>query len=264
MSCVHIVRVMGSFLWNGIRLIRDLYWSLWLQRGFRVVLPTFFCYEDNVLHLTHFHVYLCSVNMSHFITPRFVIQHSKFASYVAVYKGMLELTLNTWESKTGLKQAKGLISGSSARIRKDLLELNRDQLRWMVELFTGHCHLIGHLFKLGLTDDPTGERCLKEDESATHILCDCEAIAYLIFHHLGQFFMEPSVYYGAPISPTFHSKCRIDKGLSYRGNTIDHCWSRRRGRILWPIPHTYIQHWTHTSFCGGRDRVITKKLGSLQ
>jgi hypothetical protein len=44
---------------------------------------------------------------------------------------------------------------------------------------TGHCHLKGHLFKLGLTDDPTRERYLQEDESATYILCDCEAIAHL-------------------------------------------------------------------------------------
>jgi hypothetical protein len=33
------------------------------------------------------------------------------------------------------------------------------------------------------------------DESATHILRDCEAIVYLRFSHLGQFFMEPSEYY---------------------------------------------------------------------
>jgi hypothetical protein len=32
------------------------------------------------------------------------------------------------------------------------------------------------------------EKCLEEDESATHIPCDCEAIAYLRFRHLGQFF----------------------------------------------------------------------------
>jgi hypothetical protein len=56
-----------------------------------------------------------------------------------------------------------------------------------------------HLFKLGLTDGPICERCLEEDESATHILCDCEAVAYLRFRRLGQFFMEPSDYYDAPI-----------------------------------------------------------------
>jgi hypothetical protein len=77
-------------------------------------------------------------------------------------------------------QAKGLILGSSARRTKDVKIKQRT--------ITGHCHIKGHLFKLGLTDDPTCERCLEEDESATHFLCDCEAIAYLRFRHLGQFF----------------------------------------------------------------------------
>jgi hypothetical protein len=45
---------------------------------------------------------------------------------------------------------------------------------------------------------PTCERCLQEHESATHVLCDCEAIAHLRFCHLGQFFMEPSDFYDAP------------------------------------------------------------------
>jgi hypothetical protein len=83
-----------------------------------------------------------------------------------------------WESIIGLKQAKGLISGPSPRRTRDLLKLNGDQLRWIVGLLAGHCHLKGHLFKLGLTDDPFYERCLEEDESATHVLCDCEAIAH--------------------------------------------------------------------------------------
>jgi hypothetical protein len=74
----------------------------------------------------------------------------------------------------------------------------------MVGLFTGHCHLKGQLFRLGLTDDPTCERCLEEDESVTHILCDCEAIAYLRFCYLGQFFMEPSDYYDAPLNEVLH------------------------------------------------------------
>jgi hypothetical protein len=48
---------------------------------------------------------------------------------------------------------------------------------------------------MGLTDDPTCVRCLEEDESATHILR---------FRHLGQFFMEPSDYYDAPINKVLH------------------------------------------------------------
>jgi hypothetical protein len=81
---------------------------------------------------------------------------------------------------------------------EDLLKLNRDQLRWVIGPFTRHCHLKRHHFKLGLTYDPIFERCLEEDESATHVLCDCEAVAYLRFRHLGQFLMEKSDYFDAP------------------------------------------------------------------
>jgi hypothetical protein len=80
------------------------------------------------------------------------------------------------------------------------LKLNRDQLRWIVGLLTGYYHLKERLFKVGLTVDPICERCLEEDESATHVLCDCEAIAHLQFHHLSQLFMEPGDYYDVPIS----------------------------------------------------------------
>jgi hypothetical protein len=108
-----------------------------------------------------------------------------------------------WESLTGFRQAKGLIQGPSARRTKDLLKLNRDQLRWVVGLLTGHCYLKGHLFKLGLTDDHICKSCL-EDESVTHILCDSEAVAHVRFCHLGQFFMEPSDYYDTPIDKVLH------------------------------------------------------------
>jgi hypothetical protein len=62
---------------------------------------------------------------------------------------------------------------------------------------------------MGLTKSPTCERCLEKGESATHILCDCEAIAYLKFRHLGHYFMEPGDYQDT----TLHSKCRTVGGL---------------------------------------------------
>jgi hypothetical protein len=66
----------------------------------------------------------------------------------------------------------------------------------VVGLFTRHCHLKGHLFKMGLTDDPTCERRLEED--------DCETIANLRFRHLGQFVTVPSDYCDAPINRVLH------------------------------------------------------------
>jgi hypothetical protein len=74
----------------------------------------------------------------------------------------------------------------------------------VVGLLTGNYNLKGHILKLELTDDAICERCLEEDESATHILCDCEALAYLRFRRLGQFFMQPSDYYDAPINKVIH------------------------------------------------------------
>jgi hypothetical protein len=109
-----------------------------------------------------------------------------------------------WESIIGLRRAKELISGPSAKRIRDLLRLNRDQLRWIMGLLTGHCHLKGHLFKMGLMNDPICERCLETDESATHVLCDCEALAYLRFRHLGQFLMEPSDFYDVPTGKVLH------------------------------------------------------------
>jgi hypothetical protein len=57
---------------------------------------------------------------------------------------------------------------------------------------------------MGLKNDPICERCLEADESATHVLCDCEALAYLRFRHLGQFLMKPSNFYYAPIGKVLH------------------------------------------------------------
>jgi hypothetical protein len=57
---------------------------------------------------------------------------------------------------------------------------------------------------MGLMNDPICERCLEADESATHVLCDREALAYLRFPHLGQFFMEPGDFYDVPIGKVLH------------------------------------------------------------
>jgi hypothetical protein len=57
---------------------------------------------------------------------------------------------------------------------------------------------------MGLTESPTCERCLEKEESATHILCEYEALAYLRFRHLDHYFMEPGDYQDAPISKILH------------------------------------------------------------
>jgi hypothetical protein len=59
-----------------------------------------------------------------------------------------------------------------------------------VGLLTGHCHLKGHLSKMGLQDDPICERCLEADESAAHVLCDCEVSSFFKISTPGAVFHE--------------------------------------------------------------------------
>jgi hypothetical protein len=89
--------------------------------------------------------------------------------------------------------------GTLCQKSKGTTEVNRNQLKWVVGLLTGDCHLKGHLIKLGLCDSPTCERCQEKDETAMHVLCECEALAHWRLRHLGQYFMEPSDYFDAPM-----------------------------------------------------------------
>jgi hypothetical protein len=72
----------------------------------------------------------------------------------------------------------------------------------------------------------------EKDESATHILCDCEAIAYLRFRHLGHYFMEPCDYQDAPVSRILHVIWSVGllEGWNRGGCTIDLERSRYKGR----------------------------------
>jgi len=62
----------------------------------------------------------------------------------------------------------------------------------MTEMLTGHCHLQGHLFQVGLVDSPGCNRWKQVSETASYILCDYEPLPVLGFRHLGHHFLKPS------------------------------------------------------------------------
>jgi hypothetical protein len=78
----------------------------------------------------------------------------------------------------------------------------------------GHYHLKEHLIKMGLTNSPICERCPEKDESATHILCDREAMAYIRFCYLGHYFVEPGEYQEAKWTVWFQQ-------LQYQGKKFE-------------------------------------------
>jgi hypothetical protein len=43
-----------------------------------------------------------------------------------------------------------------------------------------------------------------------HIICHCEAIAYLRFHHLDHYFKEPGDYQDTPVSKVLHFIQRVE------------------------------------------------------
>jgi ribosomal protein S27AE len=96
--------------------------------------------------------------------------------------------------------------------------LNRNQLRILTGLFTEHCHLTVHLFKLGLIDSPECDRCKQASETASHVLGDCEALAAIRFSYLGYHFMKPGDFKDISVSRLLHfcSKCGAAKQMNTR------------------------------------------------
>jgi hypothetical protein len=109
-----------------------------------------------------------------------------------------------WQSICGQKQAKGFLKKPCARKYDELLNLSRNQLRIMTGLLTGHCHLKGHLFKLGLVNSPECNRCKQASEAASHVLCDCEALTTLRFRHLGHHFVKRGGFEDISVSKLLH------------------------------------------------------------
>jgi hypothetical protein len=89
------------------------------------------------------------------------------------------------------RQARELISGPNLATGAQLLSFNRTQTRAVIGLLTGHNILRRHLHVMGLINDSACRKCVIEEETSVHILCECEALASLRHQYLGSFFLHP-------------------------------------------------------------------------
>lgn len=55
-------------------------------------------------------------------------------------------------------------------------------------LLTGHCKLYKHLHRMGIVNSDLCRYCYTQEETAAHILCDCEELAEYRRKHLGDYF----------------------------------------------------------------------------
>jgi hypothetical protein len=58
--------------------------------------------------------------------------------------------------------------------------------------------------KKGLIDSPDCDRCKQASETASHVLCDCEALAAIRFRYLGYHFMKPGDFKHISVSRLLH------------------------------------------------------------
>ena len=75
----------------------------------------------------------------------------------------------------------------------------------MVRLNCCPCHLQGHLFTERLVNSPKRHRCKQASETASHVPCNCEALATLRFRPLCHHFMQPGDFEIIPVSRILHS-----------------------------------------------------------
>jgi len=76
------------------------------------------------------------------------------------------------------RQAWELMSWTCLSASARFLSLRRTQSRAVTGHLTAHNTLRRHLHLMGLSDSPLCRRCGTEDETSTHIVCECEAWLY--------------------------------------------------------------------------------------
>jgi hypothetical protein len=109
--------------------------------------------------------------------------------------------------------------------------------------------------KLGLTNSPICKRCLEKGESATHILCDCKATAYLRLCYMGHYFVKPlDCHDVCKRYSELHSKCAIEKGMKQKGKHNRSWRSQCKGWMNLDPPLTCSN--IHTWHCIAEDRTL--------
>lgn len=98
---------------------------------------------------------------------------------------------SNWLNCNGQRQAKELNQGFPGLRSKELLRLSRSGLSRAIGLLIGHCRLKRHLHIMRVMDDPICRGCLYKEETAAHILCECDFFSAHRFEHLGKHILEP-------------------------------------------------------------------------
>ena len=88
-----------------------------------------------------------------------------------------EKHVKAWTNNEGCRQTKDAVPVATKTLARNLIRLNRDKIRKVVGILTGHCPLNKHLFTIGVTDSPLCRRCMEAEETPQHVLMESKSVA---------------------------------------------------------------------------------------
>ena len=97
---------------------------------------------------------------------------------------------SNWNDIDTCRQAKRFILPSEI-VTRNLLKLDKKNLRVITGLLTGHCPSNYHLGKMGIVHNTLCRFCHLEIENSEHLLCDCVALLRKRNQILGKGLMQP-------------------------------------------------------------------------
>ena len=95
-----------------------------------------------------------------------------------------------WTNSTEYRQTKLILPDTQHRWAKQACKLERNELRILTQIVTGHANLKRHLHIMGYVDDPNCE-CGEEPQTPIHILTRCTRLAGLRTAVLGRPEIKP-------------------------------------------------------------------------
>jgi hypothetical protein len=97
-----------------------------------------------------------------------------------------------WKAHQGAKTCKLFCPTIDINRSRTLLSLNRNDLRILMGLFTGHCPLNDFLTKIKVLNNPVCRFCFEENETSSHLLCECPALTRVRNRFLNSQVCDPS------------------------------------------------------------------------
>lgn len=95
-----------------------------------------------------------------------------------------------WTSSNSSIQTKSLWDENLLKYSKILLDMDRRQLRMVINLTTGHNTLGKHMVRIGIRNDDTCRWCREAVEDSYHFLCECPALSFRRLKYFGSYFFQ--------------------------------------------------------------------------